>query len=189
MLPTVRWRSWTPSANSSIILRLKAGISSGLRLVTRPLIAHHLLVDPVCAGILEVGLDRSYDVILPAAHHAGLDQRPRAVADRRDRLAGVEERFDELRLPACSCAACRGSSRRRAAAARRSPPAAPAPAAGRPGTGRPTPCGSSPSPGLWPAKRSGSSRRPARAPACGSVSSTCSKPSATRMATRLPLSC
>src|SRR5207249_4078213 len=36
---TIRWRWCLPSANSSIIFRLNAGMSSGLRLVTSPLSA------------------------------------------------------------------------------------------------------------------------------------------------------
>ena len=54
-----------------------------------------LLVDPGRARVAQVGLQRRPRGERAAAHDAGVDQRPRAVADRRDRLGLVEERAHE----------------------------------------------------------------------------------------------
>src|SRR5471032_1005726 len=56
---------------------------------------HHLFVAPLRAGVAQIGLQTG-----PAGHalalgHAGVDQRPRAVADRRDRLVLAREIADE----------------------------------------------------------------------------------------------
>src|SRR5471032_3409768 len=56
---------------------------------------HHLLIAPLRAGVAQVDLQTG-----PAGHalalgHAGVDQRPRAVADRRDRLVLAREVADE----------------------------------------------------------------------------------------------
>src|SRR3954470_21849568 len=55
------------------------------------LVDDDLLVDPVRAGVAQVGLQRRPRGDLPAAHDVGLDQRPRAVADDADRLRLLEE--------------------------------------------------------------------------------------------------
>ena len=54
-----------------------------------------LLVDPLAAGVADVGLQRRPGRDPPAAHHVGLDQRPGTVADDPDRLAGCREVGDE----------------------------------------------------------------------------------------------
>src|SRR5687768_13210020 len=46
-----------------------------------------LLVDPGSTGVADVGLQARPGGQRPAVDHAGLDQRPRRVADRRDWLA------------------------------------------------------------------------------------------------------
>jgi hypothetical protein len=56
---------------------------------------------PLAAGVDHVGLDRLVGGHLAArsvrfSGKAGLDQEPRRVAHRRDRLAGIVERLDEL---------------------------------------------------------------------------------------------
>src|SRR3954452_14384391 len=55
-----------------------------------------LLVDPGPARVADVSLDRGPRGQRAALENVRLDERPRAVADRRHRLAGVEERADEL---------------------------------------------------------------------------------------------
>ena len=87
----------------SITARLNAGMSSGLRLVTRLPSTTVLAIDPVGAGVAQVGLQRRPRGHLAAARSPGLDDQPGAVADGADRLAGIEERLDEghrLRLHA-----------------------------------------------------------------------------------------
>src|SRR5207253_8649378 len=50
-----------------------------------------LLVDPVPAGVADVGLQGRERRQRPAAHDAGLDQRPWRMADRADRLPLLEK--------------------------------------------------------------------------------------------------
>src|SRR3954447_5006982 len=54
-----------------------------------------LFVDPVAARVLDVGLQRRPRGEGAPAHDVGLDERPRPVADRRHRLALLEERLRE----------------------------------------------------------------------------------------------
>src|SRR5215213_8024251 len=56
---------------------------------------HGGLVDPLTAGIANVGLQAWPGGEPLAPHNASLDQRPRRVADGRDRLAGGDEVPDE----------------------------------------------------------------------------------------------
>ena len=56
---------------------------------------HDLLVDPVGAGVHEVGLHARPRREAAALHHIGLDQRPRTVADHGDRLARLGEALHE----------------------------------------------------------------------------------------------
>src|SRR5690242_3103412 len=60
------------------------------------LVHHDLLVDPLAAGVLDVLADRLVGGEREALHRVGLDQQPRRMADRGDRLAGVEEGLDDL---------------------------------------------------------------------------------------------
>ena len=71
--------------------------SSGLRRRDEALVDHDLLVDDVAAGVADVGAHARIGGQRAAAHHVGLDQRPRAVADHADGLAGLEERLHEAR--------------------------------------------------------------------------------------------
>ena len=94
--PTLRaCASCSPSQNSSTIFAQNAGRSSGLREVTRPSSTYDLLVDPVRARVAQVGLQRRPRRQRAAAHDVGLDERPRAVADDADRLGLLEERAHE----------------------------------------------------------------------------------------------
>ena len=72
-----------PSANSSTILALKAGRSSGLRLVTRPSSTWTSSSTQVAAGVADVGLQRRPRGDRAALDDVGLDEHPRRVADRR----------------------------------------------------------------------------------------------------------
>src|SRR5688500_18160290 len=56
---------------------------------------HDLLVHPVRAGVLQVGLDARVGGELAPLHDPGLHERPRPVADRAHRLAGLDERAHE----------------------------------------------------------------------------------------------
>src|SRR4051794_9421271 len=51
----------------------------------------NLLVDPGCPGVLEVGLQRRPRRQRQTLRDAGVDQRPRPVADCADRLTSLEE--------------------------------------------------------------------------------------------------
>jgi hypothetical protein len=73
------------------VVRLAAG--------HEPLIDDDFFIDPICAGILEVGLNRMVRRYLAALDEAGVDQRPGAVADCGDRLAGLGELPHELKRP------------------------------------------------------------------------------------------
>src|SRR4051812_31135804 len=57
-----------------------------------PLADDALLVDPVAAGIADVGRQRRKRRKLAPTHEVGFDEQPRRVADRSDRLARLEER-------------------------------------------------------------------------------------------------
>jgi mannose-6-phosphate isomerase-like protein (cupin superfamily) len=80
-----------------IIARLNAGMSSGLRLDTK-LPSTTTSWSTHSAGVSEIGLERRPRGDLAPARRASLDDGPRAVADRRDRLAGVKEGICEFRL-------------------------------------------------------------------------------------------
>src|SRR4051794_29251276 len=54
-----------------------------------------LLVDPVAARVADVGLDRRERREGAALHDVGLDEGPRAVADRADRLGLLDEGVNE----------------------------------------------------------------------------------------------
>jgi len=56
----------------------------------------HFLIDPLGACVFQVRLERRIRGHLAASHRACLDEGPRPVADRRDRLALVNERSDKL---------------------------------------------------------------------------------------------
>src|SRR5262245_33918847 len=51
----------------------------------------HFLVDPVGAGVAQIGLQRRGRGQRAVAHDTGLDQRPRRMADGADRLRLLEE--------------------------------------------------------------------------------------------------
>ncbi len=55
-----------------------------------------LLVDPVAAGVVDVGLEGRPGGERAAAHRAGLDEHPRAVADHGERLLRLDELADEV---------------------------------------------------------------------------------------------
>src|SRR3954454_23201545 len=55
----------------------------------------NLLVDPVAARVADVRLDRRERRERAALDHVGLDERPRTVADRADRLGLLDERAHE----------------------------------------------------------------------------------------------
>src|SRR5829696_1386323 len=59
------------------------------------LVDHHLLVDDLGARVAQVGADARIGGHPPSARHVGLDEDPGSVADRADRLAGLEEVLDE----------------------------------------------------------------------------------------------
>src|SRR5215212_836035 len=63
----------------------------GLAARHEAVVHHDLLVDPVPAGVLDVGPERRPRGELAAADDIGLHERPRAVADRRHRLARLDE--------------------------------------------------------------------------------------------------
>jgi hypothetical protein len=67
----------------------------GLAAGHQALVGVDLLVHPGAAGVPDVGLHARPGRQRAAAHHVGLHQHPRGVADGRDRLAAVEERADE----------------------------------------------------------------------------------------------
>jgi hypothetical protein len=57
----------------------------------QPLIGHDLLIDPLTASIGDIGLQARERCQLAPAQDVRLDQCPRAVADRADRLLLLEE--------------------------------------------------------------------------------------------------
>src|SRR6266508_2395917 len=61
-----------------------------------PLVDVHLFVDPGAARVADVGLERRERRQRPAAHDAGLHERPGRVADCADRLALFEEVAHEV---------------------------------------------------------------------------------------------
>src|SRR6188472_1352028 len=67
----------------------------GLAGADEALVHVDLLVDPGATRIADVGLERGPRGQRAPAHDVGLDERPRPVADRRDRLALLEERARE----------------------------------------------------------------------------------------------
>ena len=76
----------TPSWNSSTSFAQNAGQVVRLARRDEPVVDDDLLVDPVAAGVADVGLERRPRRELPAAHDVGLDEHPRAVADHRHGL-------------------------------------------------------------------------------------------------------
>jgi hypothetical protein len=59
-------------------------------------VGHDFGIFPLAAGIDHVSFDRFVRRHLAAFREAGLDQEPRRVAHRRNRLAGIVERLDQL---------------------------------------------------------------------------------------------
>src|SRR5215210_2845850 len=72
-------------------LRAEGGDVVGLAARHEALVDVDLLVDPRAAGVADVGPQRGERGDRPALDDARLDQHPRAVADRGDRLAGLRE--------------------------------------------------------------------------------------------------
>src|SRR5690606_16957121 len=62
----------------------------------QPLIHDYLFIDPLGARVAQVGLDRRERSDPPALQHIGIHEHPGTVADRRNRLAFVEEGAHEL---------------------------------------------------------------------------------------------
>ena len=91
-----------------------------------------LLVDHLRPGVAQVGADARPRGQPAAARDVGLDEVPRAVADRGDRLARLDEVPDELPPRRVPSAACPGSPSRPAGAAPRSRRPTPRRPAGRP---------------------------------------------------------
>jgi DNA end-binding protein Ku len=67
----------------------------GLAAGDQPAVDDDLLVDPLATRVADVGLDAGPRGDLAAADQVALDQRPRAMADHRHRLALLEEPGDE----------------------------------------------------------------------------------------------
>ena len=84
-----------PSANSSTIFEQNAGRSSGLRLETRPSSCATSSSTQLAPALRMSVCRLGQDVIVRPVEHAGLDERPRAVADHADRLVLLEERAHE----------------------------------------------------------------------------------------------
>src|SRR3954447_24488204 len=76
-------------------LRAEGGDVVGLAAGHEALVHVDLLVDPRAAGVAHVGLQRRPRRDRAALDDAGLDQDPRAVADRGDRLVRLRERRGE----------------------------------------------------------------------------------------------
>src|SRR5215469_14701272 len=76
-LPVERWN----------IIRLAAG--------DHVAVTHGLLIDPIGARVFQVCYKRRPGRHAATARRAGFQDGPWAVADRRDRLSGVEEGFHE----------------------------------------------------------------------------------------------
>ena len=74
---------------------MNGGRSSGLRLVIRLPSTTTRSSFHVAAGVADVGLQAGPRGQGPALQHVGLDEGPRRVADRGDRLAGAHEVADE----------------------------------------------------------------------------------------------
>ena len=88
-------------STSAISASVKAGTSSGLRLVTILAVGHRGLVDDLAPAFRRsVRIERPAGRLAPA-QQVGLDQQPRPVADRRDRLARCGEGADQIDHP-CS---------------------------------------------------------------------------------------
>ena len=111
--------SCSPSQNSSTTLAQKAGRSSGLREVTRPSSTTTSSSTQVPPALRMSVFSDGHEVIVRPLQDVGLDQRPRGVADRADRLALLEEARTKRRRPR-PCAGSRGWRRRPGARARRS---------------------------------------------------------------------
>lgn len=62
------------------------------------MVGDHLLVDYMAAGVADVGPDARVGGQGAAPDDAGLDDRPRAVADHADRLAAVHKVADKAAL-------------------------------------------------------------------------------------------
>src|SRR2546429_6230684 len=80
---------------------LRAELREVVRLTTgdETVLGVHDLVDPGTAGVADVGLEAGPRADLPPAYHVRLDEQPRTVADRADRLAGLDQRLDERHRP------------------------------------------------------------------------------------------
>ena len=94
-----------PSAGKrcEMIVLENASRSSGLRLVISGAVLHHFLVDPVRAGVGQVGLQARVGRQGLALDDARLDQDPAGVTDRGDR-AGRSRRTPARRSPPVSSA-------------------------------------------------------------------------------------
>src|SRR4051812_19646089 len=77
-------------------LRAEGGDVVGLAARHEALVDVDLLVDPGAAGVADVGRKRRPRPDRAAPHDARLDEDPRPVADRRDRLVGLGEGGREL---------------------------------------------------------------------------------------------
>src|SRR5687768_11813 len=88
--PTVR-SACTPSAISSTSLPQKGREVVWLAARDDPVLDHHLTIDPLAAGVPDVGSDARERGQRQAAHDARFDEHPRRVADGRHRLAGLDE--------------------------------------------------------------------------------------------------
>src|SRR5205085_8289562 len=77
-------------------LLAEGGEVVGLAARYKAILDTDLLVDPVAAGVADVGLDARPRRDRAALQHVRLDQRPGPVAYDRRRLLGIEEALHEL---------------------------------------------------------------------------------------------
>ena len=166
----------------------KAGMSSGLREVTRPWSVTTSWSTHSAPALRRSVCSEGQEVILAALHPAGIDQRPGPVADRRDRLPLLDEMPDEgdrlgLQPQLVGVDDAAGQQQRRVG--------------GRVGLierlvhrDAVAPCRSGSSPGScrFSARPHAPCAPAAFSAFTGSVSSTCSTPSVARTATCLPFS-
>ena len=72
-------------------LAIESGDIVGLATGNEPVVDDNFLINPVRAGIFQISLNRAVAGDFSPAHHAGVNQRPGPVADRRHRFAGIEK--------------------------------------------------------------------------------------------------